>query len=338
MHLAVRTDADAFAQLDRLRRDGQTADGEHRSAALCERFFQSAFGESRVVPFTSFESVAPVSGSLRAPDERSTSSDARGITPNPPIPTAGSCPGITPNVAPASSPRPKYRHCPSPPAPPAAVEAVAESLADANAVPDPRAFAFAAIDVFGVSDGLARPGGAYAAIKSDMTSDTSLPRRLPCARGSPVCGSIMRGGVEVSSDVGAVGAEGADSSGADDSGGARDVPVGGNGSSCVVRTGAGVDDRSGRASLAPSRCPSARAHRHPRHPSRHPSQHPSHSVVPFSPSARSNCSNCLGHVRLVQRVVRRIFGRAERPRFSHHAHEKLRPARDDDVRGGPPPQ
>ena len=45
MHLAVRTDADAFAQLDRLRRDGQIhRDGEHRSAALRERFFQSAFG------------------------------------------------------------------------------------------------------------------------------------------------------------------------------------------------------------------------------------------------------------------------------------------------------
>ena len=274
--------------------DKSTATESTEALRSARDFSNPPSGESRVGPFTSFESVAPVADRSAA-DERSTSSDARGITPNPPIPTAGSCPGITPNVAPASSPRPKYRHSSfSACSAEAAVEAVAESLADANAVPDPRAFAFAAIDVFGVSDGLARPGGAYAAIKSDMTSDTSLPRRLPCARGSPVCGSVMRGGVEVSSDVGAVGAEGADSSGADGSGGARDVPVGGNGSSCVVRTGAGVDDRSASRIARPVALSIRPGPSTPTAPFAAPFAAPSTPVVPFSPSARSNCSNCLG--------------------------------------------
>ena len=45
VHLAVRTDADAFPQLDRLRRDGQIhRDGEHRGAVFRRRFFQTAAG------------------------------------------------------------------------------------------------------------------------------------------------------------------------------------------------------------------------------------------------------------------------------------------------------
>ena len=154
------------------------------------------------------------------------------------------------------------------------------------------------------------PKRAYAAIKSDMTARrVAFLRRLPCARGSPVCGSVMRGGVEVSSDVGAVGAEGADSSGADGSRGARDVPR---------RRGTDLPRRShrrrrrrpkrARASLAPSRCPSARAHRHPRHPSRHPSRHPPHPWYP-SPLPRGVTAPppCTGHGRRAARRGRRIF-------------------------------
>ena len=249
--------------------------------ALCSAgdFSKPPPGESRDVPDTSRESVATVADRSTA-DVRSTSPGARGITPNPPFPTAGSCPGITPNDAPASSPRPKYRHSSFSACSAEAPASGVETDADAGAVPGTVSFAFAALDVLGVSDGLARPGGAYAAKRSDMTSDTSLPR-LPCAasaRGSPVCGSVARGRVEASSDSG---------------GGARDLSVGGKGSAAVVvRTGAGVDDRSASRIARPV---ALSIRPGPSAPAAAPASAPS-SAPPFSSSspARSNRSNCLG--------------------------------------------